>query len=82
MTARMSSALAGFGVRPICEADFTSCRDKMMQPKAYSLDKVVAQLNIDHYRKLLLTDLEAIKRRTIELLLAAENAKLVELQKS
>lgn len=40
------------------------------------VDRTVAGLNIEHYRKLLRTDLDEQKRRTVEKLLADEEAKL------
>ncbi len=40
------------------------------------MDRTVAGLNIEHYRKLLRTDLDEQKRRTVEKLLADEEAKL------
>ncbi len=43
------------------------------------MDKSVAKLNIEHYRKLLQTDLEESKRQTILRLLADEEAKLAQL---
>jgi hypothetical protein len=43
------------------------------------MDKSVARLNIEHYRKLLATDLDATKRQTILLLLAREEATLARL---
>jgi hypothetical protein len=43
------------------------------------MDKSVARLNIEHYRKLLATDLDATKRKTILQLLAKEEATLARL---
>ena len=40
-----------------------------------------SQLNIEHYRKLLLSDLDDVKRSTAMQLLAAEEAKLAEFSK-
>ncbi len=40
------------------------------------MDRTVADLNIAHYRKLLSTETDAVKRQTIERLLAEEEAKL------
>jgi hypothetical protein len=40
------------------------------------VDKTVADLNIAHFRKLLETETDPVKRQTIERLLAAEEAKL------
>jgi hypothetical protein len=44
------------------------------------VDRAVARLNIEHYRRLLATDLDAEKRRTLERLLAEEEAKLAALE--
>jgi hypothetical protein len=45
------------------------------------MDKSVAELNIEHYRKLLATaGLDETKRKTIEALLAAEEAKLAQIK--
>ncbi len=45
------------------------------------MDKTVAELNIEHYRKLLASpDLDETKRRTVESLLAAEEAKLAQIK--
>jgi hypothetical protein len=45
------------------------------------MDKAVAELNIEHYRKLLATaGLDETKRKTIEALLAAEEAKLAQIK--
>jgi hypothetical protein len=46
------------------------------------MDKAVARLNIEHYRKLLLTDLDETKPQTITRLLEIEEAKLAELKKA
>ena len=40
------------------------------------MDKTVADLNIEHCKKLLATETEPTKRKTIERLLAEEEAKL------
>lgn len=40
------------------------------------MDKGIARLNIDHYRKLLATESDETKRRTLQKLLAEEEAKL------
>jgi len=45
------------------------------------MDKSVARLNIEHYRKLLATDLDDTKRQTILKLLAKEEATLARLTK-
>jgi hypothetical protein len=44
------------------------------------MDKSVAELNIEHCRKLLATDLDAVKRKTVEALLAAEERKLAQIK--
>jgi len=44
------------------------------------VDKVVARLNIEHYRALLANEVDATKRRTIIHLLAEEEAKLAALE--
>lgn len=50
-------------------------------PEPSSMDKTVAELNIEHYRKLLASpDLDETKRRTVESLLAAEEAKLAQIK--
>ena len=46
------------------------------------MDRTVAILNIEHYRKLLASDVDDVKRRTITALLAAEEAKLAESEPS
>ena len=43
------------------------------------MDKAVAQLNIEHYRKLLSTETDQTKRTTLQRLLAEEEAKLAAL---
>jgi hypothetical protein len=40
------------------------------------VDRTVADLNIEHFKKLLSTEVDPVKRRTIERLLAEEEAKL------
>jgi hypothetical protein len=40
------------------------------------VDKTVADLNIAHFKKLLETETDPVKRQTIERLLAEEEAKL------
>ena len=40
------------------------------------MDKTVADLNIQHFKKLLETETDLVKRRTIQRLLAEEEAKL------
>lgn len=44
------------------------------------MDRTVARLNIEHYRKLLVTKLDEMKRRTLQRLLAEEEAKLASLE--
>ena len=45
------------------------------------MDKPVAELNIEHYRKLLASaDLNEAKRKTVETLLAAEQEKLAHIK--
>jgi hypothetical protein len=44
------------------------------------MDLKVARLNIEHYQKLLKTDLDPVKRQTVLELLRAEKAKLTELE--
>lgn len=43
------------------------------------MDKAIAELNIEHYRKLLSTETEPSKRAMLERLLAEEKAKLAAL---
>jgi hypothetical protein len=40
------------------------------------MDKTVADLNIEHFKKLLAAETDPVKRQTIERLLAEEEAKL------
>jgi len=40
------------------------------------MDKTVADLNIEHYRRLLAVETDPVKRQTIERLLAEEETKL------
>ena len=44
--------------------------------KPPAMDKAVAQLNVEHYRKLLCTETDLTKRATLGRLLAEEQAKL------
>jgi hypothetical protein len=46
------------------------------------LDKTVAELNIAHFRKLLASEADPVKRQTLERLLAEEEAKLKHAQAS
>jgi hypothetical protein len=43
------------------------------------MDRTVAHLNIEHYRKLLTQEMDEIKRQTILRLLAEEEAKVASL---
>jgi len=43
------------------------------------MDKTVADLNIKHFKKLLASETDPVKRQTIERLLAEEEAKLATL---
>ena len=43
------------------------------------MDKTVARLNVEHYRKLLATEQDEARRRTILRLLAEEEAKVAAL---
>ena len=43
-----------------------------------TVDKTVANLNIAHFKKLLSAEIDPAKRRTIERLLAEEEAKLAQ----
>jgi hypothetical protein len=45
-----------------------------------AVDKTVADLNIAHFRKLLSTEVDPVKRQTLERLLAEEEAKLQQAQ--
>jgi len=45
------------------------------------MDKSIAELNIEHYRKLLASaDIDESKRRTVEILLATEQETLVRIK--
>lgn len=44
------------------------------------MDKTVADLNIEHYKKLLATETDPVKRKMIQRLLAEEEAKLALVQ--
>ena len=44
------------------------------------MDRTVADLNITHFKKLLSAEADPVKRRTIERLLAEEEAKLAHAQ--
>ncbi len=43
------------------------------------MDKAIARLNIEHYHTLLVKELDETKRRTLQRLLAEEEAKLAAL---
>ncbi|SIO44452.1 hypothetical protein SAMN05443247_05454 [Bradyrhizobium erythrophlei] len=43
------------------------------------MDKTVADLNIQHFKKLLETETDPVKRQTLQTLLAEEEAKLARL---
>ncbi len=45
------------------------------------MDKAVAKLNIEHYKKLLASETDAAKREAIARLLAEEEAKLAKIPK-
>jgi hypothetical protein len=50
-------------------------------PGAIMMDKSVAELNIEHYRKLLASeDMDETKREVVETLLAAEQEKLAQIK--
>jgi hypothetical protein len=44
------------------------------------VDRTVADLNIEHYRKLLTAETDPVKRQTIERLLAEEEAKFSQIR--
>lgn len=44
------------------------------------MDRTVADLNIVHFKKLLSTEVDPVKRQTLERLLAKEEAKLKQAQ--
>jgi hypothetical protein len=46
-----------------------------------SLDRTIARLNIEHYRKLLSDEMDEIKRQSVLWLLAEEEAKLASMSK-
>jgi hypothetical protein len=45
------------------------------------MDKAIARLNIEHYRKLLTTETDEIRRQMLVRLLAEEEAKLASMDK-
>ena len=56
---------------PFCVLSFVNTE----RPKQV-MDRTVADLNIEHFRKLLASETDPAKRQTIERLLAEEEAKL------
>jgi hypothetical protein len=44
------------------------------------MDKAIARLNIEHYRKLLANEVDGTRRHTVRRLLAEEEAKLATLK--
>jgi len=65
---------------------FTPCRTPLLGDcancRSPTVDRTVADLNIAHFRKLLSTEADPEKRKTIERLLADEEAKLARAQAS
>jgi hypothetical protein len=47
-----------------------------MRQQGQAMDKTVAQLNIEHFKKLLASETDPVKRQTIERLLTEEEVKL------
>ena len=59
-----------------------SSRDQLHQPRSIGMSgeaRNVLELNINHYRDLLMSETDASKRQAIENLLAEEEAKLARL---
>jgi glutamate formiminotransferase len=56
----------------LCQTKLSLSEGKQRQ----AVDKTVADLNIEHFRKLLAIETDPAKRQTIERLLAEEEAKL------
>jgi hypothetical protein len=56
----------------LCQIKQSSSKWKRRQ----AVDKTVADLNIEHYRRLLAVETDPVKRQTIERLLAEEETKL------
>lgn len=54
---------------------------RLAAPRAASVDRIVARLNIEQFRKLLTTERDEAKRCTVLCLLAEEEAKLAALDK-
>jgi hypothetical protein len=46
-----------------------------------TVDKTIAQLNIEHYRRLLSSETDEAKRQTLQRLLAEEEEKLAQIMK-
>lgn len=46
------------------------------------MDKTIAELNIQHFKKLLETETDPVKRQTLQRLLAEEEAKLAQANKT
>ena len=71
---------AGRGTAAILQAPFVGASFAVIVSACYNgshdLEKTVAKLNVEHYRKLLASEIDDVKRRTIHALLAAEEAKL------
>jgi hypothetical protein len=55
--------------------------DSQLRVRETPMDRTVAHLNIEHYRKLLTEEMDEAKRQTILRLLAEEEAKLAALTK-
>jgi hypothetical protein len=51
-------------------------KHRQMEQRRWSMDKTVADLNIVHFRKLLAVETDPVKRRTIQRLLAEQEARL------
>ena len=69
---------------PRCLLYFFRSRESWLRvtSKEATLDRTVADLNIAHFKKLLSAETDPAKRRTIERLLAEEEAKLAQAQRS
>jgi hypothetical protein len=63
---------------PVLPADIVSgtARAAGTHQQRQAMDKTVADLNIEHFKKLLAAETDPVKRQTIERLLAEEEAKL------
>ena len=53
---------------------------QMMAREGRQMDRTVARLNIEHYRRLLAKELDEAKRRTLQRLMAEEEAKMAGLE--